>query len=60
MMEDSCSHINMEFADPTPSPVTIFLAAVYDRIKCSRGKLHIDCEETKGRNPHFFKNLFFW
>ena len=20
---------------------------------------HIDCEETKGRNPHFFKNLFF-
>ena len=22
-------------------------------------KQYIDCEETKGRNPHFFKNLFF-
>ena len=20
---------------------------------------YLDCEETKGRNPHFFKNLFF-
>ena len=27
---------------------------------CCNGVKYIDCEETKGRNPHFFKNLFFF
>ena len=44
----------MEFSDPSPntSPFAIFLAAIYDRIKCGRGKLDIEKCSTK----HYLKD----